>query len=67
MTLAEWVAEIATDERGLEPPIELVENPRGNETLVDTFEVDTGRARERLDWEATETVEHSIRNLLTQD
>jgi nucleoside-diphosphate-sugar epimerase len=64
MELAEMVAEIAEEERGLEPDVELVENPRGNETLVDTFTVDTTTAREQLGWEPRETVRVSIRELL---
>jgi len=64
MELAETVAEIAEAERGLEPAVELVENPRGNETLVDTFTVDTTAAHERLGWESKESVRASIRALL---
>ncbi len=67
MTLAEWVAEIAAEARGLDPAIELVENPRGNETLVETFDVDTAQARKQLGWEPTETVKESIRRLLSHD
>src|SRR6056297_820483 len=65
MTLAEWVAEIAAEERDIDANIELVENPRGNETLVDTFDVSTEKARDRLGWEPRETVESSIRKLLS--
>jgi nucleoside-diphosphate-sugar epimerase len=64
MALAETVAEIAEAERGLEPDVELVENPRGNETLVDTFIVDTTAAHERLGWDPRESVRESIRALL---
>jgi nucleoside-diphosphate-sugar epimerase len=64
MTLAEWVAEIAREERDLDPDVDLVENPRSGETLVDTFEVDTTAAREHLGWEPEESVRASIRGLL---
>jgi len=64
MTLAEWVAEIAREERDLDPDVDLVENPRSGETLVDTFEVDTTAAREHLGWEPEESVRASIRELL---
>jgi nucleoside-diphosphate-sugar epimerase len=64
MALAETVAEIAEADRGLEPDVELVENPRGNETLVDTFIVDTTAAHERLGWDPRESVRESIRALL---
>ena len=67
MTLAEWVAEIAAEERGLEPEVQLVENPRGNETLVDTFTVDTTTSREQLGWEPRESVRASIRALLASE
>jgi nucleoside-diphosphate-sugar epimerase len=67
MTLAEWVAEIAAEERGLEPEVQLVENPRGNETLVDTFTVDTTTAREQLGWGPRESVRASIRALLASE
>ncbi|WP_246984389.1 NAD-dependent epimerase/dehydratase family protein [Halorientalis marina] len=64
MTLAEWVAEIAREERDLDPDVDLIENPRSGETLVDTFEVDTTAAREHLGWEPEESVRASIRGLL---
>ena len=63
-TVAERVQAIASEVAGFEPPIELVENPRDDETLVEQFAVDTTPAREELGWEATHTVEESIRALL---
>jgi len=67
MTLAEWVAEAFVEQRDRYPDIELVENPRGNETLVDTFTVDTTAAREQLGWEPKESVQESIRTLLAPE
>jgi UDP-glucose 4-epimerase len=64
MEMAELVAEIAREKRGVEPPVELVENPRGNETLVKDFSVDTSRTREILGWEPRETVAETVRSLL---
>jgi UDP-glucose 4-epimerase len=64
MTLAETVQSIAESEYGLDVEVTLVENPRGNETLVEDFTVDTSRAKEKLGWEPTHTVEESIRTLL---
>ena len=64
MSIAETVAEIVETETGIEVPIELVENPRGNETLVESFEVDTTKAREDLGWQPTHSVEESIRELV---
>jgi len=67
MTLAEWVAEIATEEHGLNPDIELVENPRGNETLVDTVTVDIETSHERLGWEPSKSVRSSIRQIFAPE
>jgi UDP-glucose 4-epimerase len=44
--------------------VALVENPRGNETLVDTFTVETTTAREQLGWDSRESVRASVRALL---
>ncbi|WP_254545815.1 NAD-dependent epimerase/dehydratase family protein [Halomarina pelagica] len=64
--VAELVREIAREERGLDPDVELVENPRSGETLVDSFEVDTEAARHVLGWEPQESVEASVRDLLRE-
>jgi nucleoside-diphosphate-sugar epimerase len=64
MALAEIVQGLAREERDLDPGIELVENPRGNETLVEDFAVDTAAARDRLGWAPERSVEGSIRRLL---
>jgi UDP-glucose 4-epimerase len=66
MTLAEWVAEIAAEERGIDADIELVENPRSGETLVDSFDVSTESAREHVGWEPRESVRQSVRELLSE-
>ncbi len=66
MAVAELVAELAREERGLEPEVRLVENPRGNETLVEAFGVDTAAAREDLGWEPTESVRETVRALLAR-
>ncbi|RNJ27114.1 NAD-dependent epimerase/dehydratase family protein [Halosegnis longus] len=65
MTIAELVAEIAREERGLDPEIRLVENPRAAETLVDEFTVDTTAVHKTLGWEPHHTVETTIRELLS--
>jgi nucleoside-diphosphate-sugar epimerase len=51
----------------LETTVELVENPRSGETMVEQFSVDTAKTRSELGWEPTRTIEDSIRNLLTAD
>ena len=62
--VAELVAEIAHETLGRSVPVELVENPRGNETLVTEFGVDTSAARSQLGWEPTHSVEETVRALL---
>jgi nucleoside-diphosphate-sugar epimerase len=63
MAMAELVRDAAR-EHGLDPSVELVENPRGNETLVSDFQVDTSRTRRDLGWEPTQTVEATVGDLL---
>ena len=64
--VAETVRRIAREERDLDPDVEMVENPRSGETLVDSFPVDWSAARDRLGWVPQETVEESIRSLLRE-
>jgi UDP-glucose 4-epimerase len=66
MAVAETVRRIAREERGLDPEVRLVENPRKGETLVDEFGVDTTRIREELGWAPRESVEATIRELLRE-
>ena len=66
MAVAELVQEIAAEEADIETEVSLVENPRSGETLVSEFEVDTTKARDELGWEATHSVEESIRALVRQ-
>ena len=66
MTVAETVQAAASDLLGTDIDIELVENPRAAETLVDEFGVDTTRAAEQLDWESRESVEQTVRDLLSE-
>ena len=63
-TVATLVQRIAAEEAGIETEVTVVENPRGNETLVRDFQVDTTRAREELGWAPTHSVEESIRALI---
>ena len=64
MTVAELVQSIAREEAGIDVDVELVENPRGNETLVSDFRVDTSKTRDILGWEAEHTVEDTVRELI---
>ena len=63
MEVAEMVQSVAA-ELGIETDVDLVENPRGNETLVSEFGVDTSKALEELGWEPTHSVEETVRELL---
>ena len=63
-TVAEQVRGVASETLGRDVNVEVVENPRGNETLVSEFTVETTRARERLGWEPTHSVAESVRDLV---
>ena len=62
--VAELVQETARSIADIETDVTLTENPRGNETLVEQFAVDTSRARTELGWEPTRTVETTVRRLI---
>ena len=64
MTVAELVREIVAAERDERVDVTLVENPRTAETLADDFEIDTSRVRDELGWEATRSIEGTIRELV---
>lgn len=64
LELAETVQETANELFGTTVEIELVENPRAGETMVEQFSVDISAARDRLDWEPTRSVEESVQRLL---
>ena len=64
MEVAELVQKHAAEILETDVDIELVENPRSAETMVDSFEVDISAAEETLGWTPQETVEESIHNLL---
>jgi UDP-glucose 4-epimerase len=62
--VAEMVRDIAREESRIDVDIEIVENPRVDETMVEEFGVDISAAREELGWKGMETVEQSISKLL---
>ena len=64
LAVAKLVQRIAAEEAGIETDVTVVENPRGNETLVSEFAVDTTRVWEELGWEPVHSVEDSIRELI---
>ncbi|WP_420182383.1 NAD-dependent epimerase/dehydratase family protein [Haloarcula sp. KBTZ06] len=64
-TVANLVRDIAADIADIDADVELVENPRGDdETLVDSFPVDTGRTTDVLGWTPEHDVESAIRAAL---
>ncbi|RLM70755.1 NAD-dependent epimerase/dehydratase family protein [Halorubrum sp. Atlit-8R] len=64
MEVAEIVREAAKLELAKEIDVQLVKNPRSNETTVDQFEVDISKAVQELDWEPSEGVRSSVRDLI---
>lgn len=64
MEVADLVEEIGDTEAGLDVDVQLIENPRGNETLVSDFAVDTSKASHELGWTPDHTIEESIRELV---
>ena len=64
LELAELVRSVAAEEAGRDVDVELVENPRSDETRVEEFGVDTARTRRELDWEPERSVEESVRALV---
>lgn len=62
--VAELVAELAREERGLVPEVRLGENPRRGETLVEALGVGTVTVRERLGWALAESIREPVRELL---
>ncbi|QIO24126.1 NAD(P)-dependent oxidoreductase [Haloarcula sp. JP-L23] len=64
--VAEVVQSVAT-EYGLDADIARVENPRGDdETMVESFGVDTTAARTRLGWTPEHRVESTIEQIFTE-
>ena len=67
-TVAHLVADVASEEAGIDAEVKLVENPRADaETLTDSFEVDTSRARERLGWSPERNVESDVREIFAAE
>ena len=65
--VGELVRRVAHDLRGAEVDLEMVPNPRQNETLVDRFDVDTGRIESELGWSPERSIEESVRKLLSKE
>jgi len=67
MTVAEMVRDAADELLGMDIDIELVENPRAGETMVEEFGVDISEARQTLGWEPAESVEESVHRLFQRN
>ena len=64
-TVANLVRDIAADVADIDADVELVENPRGDdETLVDSFPVDTERTSDVLGWTPEHDIESAIQTAL---
>lgn len=64
MRLAEIVQDHAKTGHDLSVDIDLVENPRSGETMVEKFSVDFSKAREQLGWEPNYDISESVLELL---
>ncbi|WP_435184882.1 NAD-dependent epimerase/dehydratase family protein [Halobellus sp. EA9] len=62
--VAEIVQRVCLEERGYEPEIEFVEDPRDSQPTGPDFPVDTATARDRLGFETEFTVEGTVREML---
>jgi len=67
LSVAEVVREAAEDELGTEVDVELVENPRAAETMVEEFGVDTSKAQSNLGWVLTYSVSGSVNKLFSDE
>jgi UDP-glucose 4-epimerase len=61
MEVAEIVREAVLEERGIDVDVELVENPRNAETMVEEFGVDISAVQKRLSWDTRQDISKSIR------
>jgi UDP-glucose 4-epimerase len=66
LELAETVQAVVEEERGYRVDIEMVENPRGEETAAEDFTVDTSEARDAIGFEARESVEDTVREIVAE-
>ncbi|TKX46018.1 MULTISPECIES: NAD(P)-dependent oxidoreductase [unclassified Halorubrum] len=64
MEVAEIVQSAADDVLKADVDITLVKNPRGNETVVNRFDVDTSTTKQVINWETQEKVSESVYQLL---
>jgi UDP-glucose 4-epimerase len=63
MAVAKIVRDAAERELGMNIDVELVDNPRAAETMVEEFGVNTSSTRETLGWVPSESIKASVRQL----
>lgn len=64
LEIAETVQRVVREERGYEPGIEMVENPRESETEATDFDVDTREAERVIGFEVEHDVESTVREMV---
>ena len=64
MSVAKIVRDAAEEELGTKIDVELVDNPRAAETMVEEFGVDISNAGETLGWAPSESIKASVRRLM---
>jgi UDP-glucose 4-epimerase len=67
MAVAEIVQKAAEAKRETTVAVDLVENPRSDETMVEEFGVDISAAKEALSWKPAENLQDSIQQLVAQE
>ena len=67
LDIAELVQRVVSDERGYEPEIELVENPRGSEAVSNEFTVDTSKAERELGFTTEHDIERTVQALVAEE
>jgi UDP-glucose 4-epimerase len=66
MSVAKIVCDAAEESLGTEVNVELVDNPRAAETMVEEFAVHTSKAHETLGWAPSESIRASVRRLVNK-
>jgi UDP-glucose 4-epimerase len=66
LEVGQTVQRLAAERRDIDVELEMVPNPRANETLVERFDVSTEGIEAALAWQPTRSVEESIEALLTE-
>ncbi|QAU12250.1 NAD(P)-dependent oxidoreductase [Halorubrum sp. BOL3-1] len=66
MRVAEIVQNTANTLLETDVDIELIENPRGNETVVERFDVDISNTQQTINWRTEETISDSVHRLLKE-